>query len=85
MGRVMRLGLFIILMFAGLCVAHVIGRLIPHRPTRRETKQVQRVLAEDAYSSLLDLGSDEDIPNWTPQYQVWAMDEYRKMRKRGSA
>ena len=76
----MRLGLFIILMFVGLCVAHVIGRLIPHRPARHEVKQVRHILAEDAYSSLFDLGSDELDPNWKPQYQVWAMDEYRKMR-----
>ena len=77
----MTLGLFIILMFASLCVAHVIGRLIPHRPAKREVEQVQRVLAEDAYSSLLDMGSNEDDPEWKPKFQVYTPEEYREMRK----
>lgn len=73
--------LFVLALFAGLVVAHFVARRIPHRPAKQEIAEARTVLAEDAYSSLLDMGSEEDDPDWRPVFKVYSADDYRKMRR----
>lgn len=73
--------LFILTMFTGLCVAHVIGRILPRKPGSQASRleravEPRQVRAEIAYDNLLNF--DEEFTGW--KVQRYTNEEYKRMR-----
>ena len=73
---------FVLALFAGLCVAHVIGRLLPHKSGPQAGRiqravEPRRVQAEESYANLFGLG-DETFTGW--KVQRYTNEEYKQMR-----